>query len=194
VVRAEEILKTMLLGVEGQRVATERGLAENPHLTPRWFLLMVHSRSEKKVSLALSRKGFEVFLPTVRTKRPWSDRTKEVEFPLFPCYLFCRFRPKDQLSVVSTPNVLFGVGADQHPIPVHDSELAALQRVLASGFDVEPWPYPRGGQVVKISREPLRDVKGVIVQEADTCLLVVGIEAIQSAVAVKIPRQLLYAG
>jgi transcription antitermination factor NusG len=151
----------------------------------------VRHRSEKKVALALNRKGFNAFLPMIRLKRQWSDRVKEVEFPLFPCYLFCQFRPKDELAVVCTPNVLSGVGADEHPIPVHDSEIAALQRVLASGLDVEPWPYPSSGPVVKITRDPLRDVKGVVVRQGETCRFVVGIEAIQSAVAAKIPPEML---
>lgn len=39
------------------------------HLSPQWHLLAVRHRSEKRVALALSSKGFEVFLPTYRAKR-----------------------------------------------------------------------------------------------------------------------------
>ncbi len=161
------------------------------HLEARWFLLRVRHRSEKQVAAALRRKGFEVFLPTICRRRQWSDRIKEVEFPLFPCYLFCRFSPKDQLFVVSTRNVLSGVGADPPPIPVQDCEVAALKRVLASGLDVEPGPYPEAGQTVRIRREPLCDVKGVIVPEGSAYRLMVGVEATQLGASVKIPRELI---
>lgn len=158
-----------------------------------WYLLGVRARSEKKVALALGSKGFEVFLPTFRSRREWSDRVKEVELPLFPCYLFCRFRRKDQLAVVSTPNVLFGVGSDPHPIPVPDSQLNALKRLLGSGLRVERWRYLKSDQVVRIDRDPLRGVQGVLVDGEDACRVVVNVEPIQAAVAVVIPRELVSA-
>lgn len=152
---------------------------------------MVRSRSEKKVAVALSRKGFEVFLPTFQVKRRWSDRTKEVELPLFPCYMFCRFRARDQLTVVSTPHVLFGVGADPHPVPVPDSEIDILKRLLGAGFRVEPWPYMTKGRSVRVDHDRLRDVCGVLVDDSATCRVAVDVKAVRSAVAAEVPRELV---
>jgi len=157
----------------------------------RWWLLMVRHRSEKKIALALSRKDFEVFLPTFRAKRRWSDRRKEVELPLFPCYLFCRFRARDVLTVVSTPHVLFGLGADRHPIPVPDSEVDVLKCLLGAGFRVEPWPYMTNGRSVRVDHDRLRDVRGLLVEDGAACRVVVNVSAVRSAVAVEVPCELV---
>jgi len=163
-------------------------------LHPQWHLLMVRCRSEKKVSLALASKGFEVFLPTYRAKRQWSDRVKEVELPLISCYLFCRFRLSDLLSVVSTPGVLSGCGDDPHPVPVSDFEMARIRRVLTSGFPVEPWPdhvtgRETAGRAVCIDQGCLRDVSGVVLDEGDSYRLVVRLDPIPCSVAVEIPKE-----
>lgn len=163
-------------------------------LSPQWHLLTVRHRSEKKVALALSSKGFEGFLPTYRHKRRWSDRVKETELPLFPGYLFCRFRSSDLLSVVSTSGVLSGCGPDPHPVPVPDFEMARIRAVLTSGFPVEPWPdqmagREMAGRMVCIDQGWLRDVSGVLLKEGGRCRLVVRLEPIQRSVAVEIPKE-----
>jgi len=56
-----------------------------------WYAVHVKSRFEREVSEALRQKGYEEFAAFYRTRRRWSDRTKTVEFPLFPGYIFCRF-------------------------------------------------------------------------------------------------------
>ena len=57
----------------------------------QWFAVRTATGREKSVSQQLQSKGYEDFLPQYRSKRQWSDRTKDVEIPLFPGYLFCRF-------------------------------------------------------------------------------------------------------
>ena len=39
---------------------------------------------------ALASLGIECYLPLVRERREWSDRTKEVETPLLPGFVFVR--------------------------------------------------------------------------------------------------------
>lgn len=59
----------------------------------RWFVIQVRPRYEKIVASVLRAKGYEEFLPLHTARRRWSDRTKELEVPLFPGYLFCRLDP-----------------------------------------------------------------------------------------------------
>ena len=164
------------------------------HLCPQWYLLWVRHRTEKKVALVLSIKGFEVFLPTYRATRQWSDRVKEIELPLIPGYLFCRFRSSDLLRVVSTASVLSGCGADPHPVPVSEFEMARIRRVLTSGFPIEPWPdqvagWEMAGRMVCIDQGRLCDVSGVLLEEGNRCRLVVRLDPVQHSVAVEIPKE-----
>jgi len=164
-----------------------------PESSCQWHLLAVRHRSEKKVAAALSKKGFDVFLPTFHVRRQWSDRVKENELPLFPCYFFCRFRWSDLLSVVSTPGVLSGCGANPHPVPVSDCEMARIRRVLTSGFPVEPWADPAAGRetsrhVVCMDEGGLRGLSGALMEDGERYRLVVDLAPIPRSVAVEIPR------
>jgi len=61
-----------------------------------WFAVQTRSRYENLVATLLRGKGYELFLPIYKSRRRWSDRIKELELPLFPGYLFCRFNPLDR--------------------------------------------------------------------------------------------------
>src|ERR1700726_677092 len=68
-----------------------------------WFALQVRSRHEKNIATLMHGKGYEPFLPLYKGRRRWSDRFKEMELPLFPGYLFCRFDVQNRLPVLTTP-------------------------------------------------------------------------------------------
>ena len=52
-------------------------------LPKAWYAVRVRSRFEQVVSTALREKGYEEFVPLVRSRRRWSDRVKELRLPLF---------------------------------------------------------------------------------------------------------------
>jgi transcription antitermination factor NusG len=87
-----------------------------------WFALHVRSRFEVSVASHLYGKGYECFLPTFKSRRRWSDRVKEIEAPLFPGYLFCRFNVLDRFPIVTTPGLIQIVGFNRAPVPVTESE------------------------------------------------------------------------
>ena len=88
-----------------------------------------------------SNKGFEEFLPVYQCRRRWSDRLKEVEFPLFPGYVFCRLNPQYRLPLLTIPGVLHFVGIGKTPVPLEDAEITAIQAAVRSGLSTEPWPF-----------------------------------------------------
>ncbi|MDQ6708172.1 MAG: hypothetical protein M3Z85_19625, partial [Acidobacteriota bacterium] len=88
-----------------------------PELHP-WFALRIRSRFEKTTATILRGKGYEEFSPSYRSKRQWSDRMKEVDLPLFPGYMFCRFNPLDRFPILCTPGVVSIVGIGKIPRPV----------------------------------------------------------------------------
>jgi transcription antitermination factor NusG len=85
-----------------------------------WFALQVRTRHELGVANYLHGQGYESFLPLYKCRKRWSDRVKEVQTPLFPGYLFCRFDPQDRLPVMKTPGVMQIVGVNRVPLPVDE--------------------------------------------------------------------------
>src|SRR5712692_6534478 len=87
-----------------------------------WFAIRVKSRHENVTAMALHRKGYEEFSPTYHTRNRWSDRDKELDLPLFPGYIFCRFNPLHRLPILTTPGIVSILGVGRIPLPVADDE------------------------------------------------------------------------
>jgi transcription antitermination factor NusG len=153
-----------------------------------WFALSTRSSRERMIGEMLRGKGYEEFVPTYRSRRKWSDRYKDLELPLFPGYVFCRFDPSRRLPVLTTPGVITVVGNGRAPVPVDDSEIAALKAVVASNLRAEPWPYLRVGQRVVIETGSLAGLEGILQEVRKTCRLVVSVELLQRSVAVEVNR------
>jgi transcription antitermination factor NusG len=157
--------------------------------TSQWFAVRTASGREKFVATHLQSKGFEEFLPFYRTKRQWSDRTKEVELPLFPGYLFCRFDFNNRLPILVTPGVKLIVGFGKNPTPVPDAEIEALRRVVASGVAAEPHQqYLTVGERVRIREGSLAGVEGILVDVKNSWRIVLSVEILQRSVSVELDR------
>jgi len=50
-----------------------------------------------------------------RSRRYWSDRVKELDLPLFPGYIFCRFDPLYRLPVLTSPGIASIIGWARFP-------------------------------------------------------------------------------
>jgi transcription antitermination factor NusG len=154
----------------------------------QWFALRVRPRSEKAVAESLGGKGYEQFLPLCRQKRRWSDRVKEVQLPLFPGYVFSRFDVQKRLPILTTPGVMFVVSVGKVPGPIADSEIEALQILVRSRLQVEPWPFLHVGERVRIIGGPLTGAEGILTAMKGPSRLVVSITLLQRSVAVEIPE------
>jgi len=155
---------------------------------PFWFALTIKRNWEKHVAELLRGKGYECFLPQYRSRRRWSDRYKEIELPLFPGYVFCRFDPTRRLPILTTPGVVTVVGNGRVPIPVDDSEIAAVRRVVSADLQVQPWPYLHVGQRVAIEDGVLAGLEGILLDVKKSWRLVVSVDLLQRSVAVEVDR------
>lgn len=153
----------------------------------RWYALHVAHKHETFVSTVLRNKGYREFLPVYRSRRRWSDRIAELDLPLFPGYVFCRFDAHDRrVPIVTTPGVIQIVGFGRTPVPIEDAEIAAIQAIVASGIPAEPWPYVQAGQRVQVRYGALEGVEGLVVESRSRHRLVVSISLLQRSVMVEI--------
>ena len=153
-----------------------------------WFALQVRIRHESDVALHLQGKGYEWFLPLYKTRRRWSDRVKQLEVPLFPGYVFCRFNPQDRLPILKTPGVRQIVGNQHTPLPVDESEIRALQTLVLSGAPNQPCPFLSVGDRVRVQSGALRDLEGILVDVKGRQRLVISVTLLCRSVAVEIDR------
>jgi transcription antitermination factor NusG len=153
-----------------------------------WFALQVRSRWENTAKGLLENKGFETLLPTYPATRRWSDRSKIVESPLFPGYVFCRFEIHDRLPILITPGVISVVGRGKTPVAVAESEITALQMVIRSGIQTHPWPYLEIGERVRVKNNALEGMEGILTSFKGRQRVIISVALLQRSVALEIDR------
>jgi transcription antitermination factor NusG len=125
-------------------------------------------------------------LPLYKSVRKWSDRVKELEQPLFPGYLFCKFDFQERRPIVTTPGVLQIVGYGRTAIPVSDHEIQALQLAVSSGIPRQPWPYLEVGQRVRVIYGTLTGLEGILVNIKGNHRVVLSVALLQRSVAMEV--------
>ena len=154
----------------------------------RWYALHVRSRHEKTVENSLRGKGYTVFSPSYCTRRKRIDRIAEIEVALFPGYVFCQFDANKRLPILMTPGVVSVVGRGNRAEPVDDTEIASIRTIALAGRPVQPWPFLRMGQRIRLQAGPLAGTEGIFLRVKDEYHLVVSITLLQRAVSVVIEK------
>lgn len=151
-----------------------------------WFVIQVMPQHECKVASQLRYKGQEEFLPMVSSRRQWSDRSKVIDRPLFPGYVFCRVRRSSFGLILDTPGVhrIVSFGGQAHPIT--EEEMSRLQLVLASGREVTPVPYLALGQRVQVLDGPLAGMMGIVTRLKNRDRLIISVDMLMRSVAVEV--------
>jgi transcription antitermination factor NusG len=179
------------MGLRERELCPREALAAKPLERPfvkHWFALLVKPRHEKVVSAALRSKHYEEFLPLRSARRKWSDRVQTVEMPLLAGYTFCRFEASDKVSILRTPGVRKVVGWGPAPVPVQESEIQALQRIMQSGVSAAPCPYLRTGEPIRLDGGPLSGLQGLLLESRGRSRLVVSISLLQRSVSVEVEQ------
>jgi transcriptional antiterminator RfaH len=156
-----------------------------------WFAVLVKPRFEFSVSELLRRKGYEEFVPAVKQRREWSDRLKTVECPLFPRYVFCRFRFDQRVPILNTPGVVRIVSFGSTPCSIPDYEIENLRTIQRASIDPEVCEYIPSGQKVRVEDGPLVGLEGVFVEAKSGCRVVISVHLLQRSAYVEIDRNCL---
>jgi len=138
--------------------------------------------------MLLAGKGYQILLPTYTLKKKWSGRIRQTRAPLFPGYVFCQFNPHDRLPILVTPGVISIVGRGKVPVPVEDAEISAIQTLLVSGIQAEPWPFLEIGQKVRIESDSLRGLEGILIHFKGNDRIVLSVSLLRRSVALEIDR------
>lgn len=151
-----------------------------------WYALHIRSRHEKRIAERLRSQSMETFLPVHRCRHTWRNGVHaEVDFPLFPCYLFARASIYDRISLLQMPGVLGFAASSTRPTVIPDEEIAVL-RTVTDTFKAEPHPYLNNGDSVRIIAGPLAGLEGILTRRKQEYRVVLSIEAIMRSVVVEV--------
>jgi len=156
------------------------------YLEERWYAAQTCANHEKRVQEQLRQRTVEAYLPLYPSVRRWKDRRVRLEMPLFPGYVFVHLALRDRLQVLQTPSVVRLVGFGGQPAALPEQEIDALRQGLTRDMRVEPYPYLKVGQRVRVKTGPLQGLGGILVRKKNVSRFVISLDLIMRSVAVEI--------
>jgi len=160
-----------------------------PRQTERaWYALYVRSRFEKIVALNIQRKGYEEYLPLRGSPSVSFKGTGDVNQPLFPGYVFCKFDYPAESSILMIPGVLSAVGVGRASFSVPEEEIFAVKSIVASTLIYNPWAYVDAGELMRVEYGPLAGLEGFVVQVEGNHRLIVSVNLLRRSVGVAVDR------
>lgn len=131
-----------------------------------WYAVNAKPHQERLAELNLQRLGVETFCPLLKQRKVIRRRQQISTAPLFPGYLFARFRLEDQYrAVLYARGVRNIVAFGSIPALVDEEMIAALQSRLQNGYVTVPISTFRPGQVVRIQEGPLHGLEAIFERE-----------------------------
>ena len=151
-----------------------------------WWALYTRHQHEKTVAEVLRLKGVEVFLPLYASMRRWRDRSKLLYLPLFPGYVFVRGILGHRIHVMTTPGVHMILSQGDRAAAIPEDEIQAIRQTVEGNYQVEPHPFLKCGERVRVRRGSLMGVEGILVRKKNVFRLILSVEMLAQAVAVEI--------
>jgi transcription elongation factor/antiterminator RfaH len=139
----------------------------------RWYVIQTHPKQENRVEKNLATLAVSTFNPKIKKCRlnQFTGKPSYVSSPLFPSYIFARFRIRELYHTVSyTRGVHRLVSFDDFPAPIEDHLIELIQSRIGSDGYVVIGSTPvqeslQPGDEVVIRDGPLKDFSGILERE-----------------------------
>jgi transcriptional antiterminator NusG len=110
-----------------------------------------------------------------------------VRQPLFPGYIFCRYRPACRGDILTTPGVVRILGWGGEPEPVAEHEVEAIRTIVASGLAYRASDYLCTGDRVRLHSGPLKGLEGLVLSVKEgSYRFVVSVALLNRSVSVEV--------
>lgn len=151
-----------------------------------WWAVYTRHQHEKMAAEMMMTKGLEVFLPLYASVRRWKDRRKLLSLPLFPGYVFVRGTPAGRLQVLTTPGVHMILSQGDQAASIPEDQIQAIRRTVEGNYRVEPHPFLKCGQRVRVKCGSLSGIEGILVRKKSVFRLILSVQMLAQSVAVEI--------
>jgi transcriptional antiterminator RfaH len=148
-----------------------------------WYVAHTRPRCEKKLAQYCEREGFPTTLPCYRNVHKYRGKTLTFHKPLFPGYVFLRLLQEQRLKVYQSDYVANLLDVTDQAL--FEQQLNDILRALDTELEVRLAPQIQTGCRVKIKSGPLRGLEGWVEQRSGTVLVILRLDFISQAAAVK---------
>ena len=149
-----------------------------------WFVAHTLPRREKKLKQFCEREGFSAILPCFQMVRKYRGKTVVSHKPLFPGYVFLQLLPVQRQKVAQNDHVarLLTV-SDQ---VTFSQQLEEILKALETELEIVLAPEIGVGQRVRIKSGPLRGMEAWVEQRNGISTVMLRLDFIGQAAAVKV--------
>jgi transcriptional antiterminator RfaH len=149
-----------------------------------WFVAHTRPRREKKLQEYCVRSGFASTLPCYQSIRKYRGKKVVFKKPLFPGYVFLQLLPDQRQAVLQSDHVA-------NLLVVHDQalflrQLGEILQALDSNLEIYLAPEIGVGTRVKVKYGPLRGIDGWVEQRYGMTTVLLRLDFIGQAAAVKL--------
>jgi transcription antitermination factor NusG len=149
-----------------------------------WFVAHTKPRREKKLMEYCQRQGFAATLPCYSSAHKYRGKTVVFQKPLFPGYVFLQLEAGQKDAVRQNDHVA-------NLLEVFDQEtfyrqLKDILLALELNLDVRLAPTIGEGMRVKIKSGPLQGIEGMVEQRYGMSTVLLRLDFINQAAAVKV--------
>lgn len=131
----------------------------------KWYILCTRLYHEKKVAEKLTSLGFDVYLPTQRVRKKWSDRIKTVDQIVITRTVFVHCEDEDRKQTFVEPGLFYMMDRTTHKVAeVPDRQMNAFRSLLSQTevqvdfIDHQLQP----GEKVRISNDIFDDIEAEV--------------------------------
>lgn len=149
-----------------------------------WVVAHTKPRCEKKLVQHCAREGIETTLPCYRSPHRYRGKTVVFQKPLFPGYVFLRLN-HDQRRTVQQSDYIANLltVTDQE---LFDRQLREIMAALETDVEVRLAPAIGTGMRVQIKSGPLRGMEGWVEDRQGPTIVLLRLDFIGQAAAVKV--------
>lgn len=149
-----------------------------------WYVAHTRPRCEKKLLQYCQRENVPAQVPCYRSAHRYRGKTAVFNKPLFPGYVFLQM-PKEQRNLVRQSDYLANLldVADQE---LFTRQLGDILRALETDLEIRLAPTIGEGMRVKIKNGPLRGIEGWVEKRHGMSTVLIRLDFISQAAAVKL--------
>lgn len=158
-----------------------------------WYLIYTKPKHEKRTAKELLELDLDVYLPLVNQDRKLHDRTKTIQSPMFPSYIFVKLSNiKDLYKAAQVSGFVCYVRLGKQIATIRESVIDDLRRLLVSEREVElcNGHFPVGREVT-IPTGPFAGIKCEVVYYNGGLKVLVRMEVLSRSVLINISKDLL---
>jgi transcriptional antiterminator RfaH len=149
-----------------------------------WFVAHTRPRCEKKLARYCEKENISATLPCYRAAHKYRRKTVVFNKPLFPGYVFLQMPIESRERIYQSDCVANLLEVNDQKL--FSSQLTEILAALETGLEIRLAPAIGEGMRVKIKNGPLQGVEGWVERRYGMCLVLLRLDFIGQAAAVKV--------